>query len=198
MAPTLSGSETSRPHDLRVRPNMSPPSRPASGRTALVTGANRGIGLAIACGLADLGYRVVLTARLVSDAEAAVRGAGARAGALIAVQMDVTDAESIEKARHRITRDFGGLDALVNNAGVDYDTDLPPSGSDLERASHTLDVNVLGAWRCGTAKPRTARSAMLRVCLNCSGCWPRPSWPGLARTGTLCSRTCSCGTNSRS
>jgi NAD(P)-dependent dehydrogenase (short-subunit alcohol dehydrogenase family) len=101
---------------------------------------------------------------LVSDAEAAVRGAGARVGALIAMQMDVSDAESIEKARHRITRDFGGLDALVNNAGVDYDTDLSPSRSDLERASHTLDVNMLGAWRTSQAfipSMRAARSGRI-------------------------------------
>jgi NAD(P)-dependent dehydrogenase (short-subunit alcohol dehydrogenase family) len=61
-------------HDLRVRPTVSPPSGPASGRTALVTGANRGIGLAIARGLADLGDQVALTARFLSDAE----GRGAR------------------------------------------------------------------------------------------------------------------------
>jgi NAD(P)-dependent dehydrogenase (short-subunit alcohol dehydrogenase family) len=69
----------------------------AAERTALVTGANRGIGLAIACGLADLGYRVAVTARVAPDAEAAVRAAGARAGALIPMQLDVSDAESMRK-----------------------------------------------------------------------------------------------------
>ncbi|WP_421786762.1 SDR family NAD(P)-dependent oxidoreductase [Hyphobacterium sp.] len=78
-------------------------------KTALVTGANRGIGHAIAKGLAEQGLDVIVGARKKADADAAAAEIGARA-----VQIDVSDEASIESA----LEETGPIDVLVNNAGV--------------------------------------------------------------------------------
>src|SRR6476620_2001455 len=86
-------------------------------RRALVTGANRGIGLEICKQLGGLGYRVVLTSRDAAQGEAAA--AELRAGGLAVEhrQLDVTDAASVAALR-QWAEETGGVDALVNNAGV--------------------------------------------------------------------------------
>ncbi|WP_421791491.1 SDR family NAD(P)-dependent oxidoreductase [Hyphobacterium sp.] len=78
-------------------------------RTALVTGANRGIGFEIARGLKAKGLTVLVAARRLSDAEAAAAEIGANA-----IQLDVSDTQSIESA----LKQTGPIDVLVNNAGV--------------------------------------------------------------------------------
>ncbi|MEE2524860.1 SDR family NAD(P)-dependent oxidoreductase [Hyphobacterium sp. HN65] len=81
----------------------------SSRKTALVTGANRGIGLAIARGLSAAGLDVIVGARKFEDAQAAAETFGARA-----VQLDVSNEDSIEAA----LAEAGPIDVLVNNAGV--------------------------------------------------------------------------------
>jgi NAD(P)-dependent dehydrogenase (short-subunit alcohol dehydrogenase family) len=105
-------------------------------RTALVTGANRGIGLEVCRQLAALGYRVILTARDRSKAVAAVQSLGS-AGDVLAAQLDVTDPSSIAAAAQN------PVDVLVNNAGILVDDnvdllDLP--GSTLRE---TFETNVV-------------------------------------------------------
>ncbi len=84
---------------------------------ALVTGANKGIGLEIAKGLASHGLTVLVGSRNLENAEAAAKSIGAQAHA---VQIDVTDQTSITVAAERIQREFGRLDVLVNNAGISH------------------------------------------------------------------------------
>lgn len=84
---------------------------------ALITGANKGIGLEIARGLAGHGFTVLVGARDLARGQAAAAGIGAAAGA---VQLDVTDQASIAAAAAQIEREFGRLDVLVNNAGVSH------------------------------------------------------------------------------
>jgi NAD(P)-dependent dehydrogenase (short-subunit alcohol dehydrogenase family) len=109
-------------------------------RVALVTGANRGIGRAVAEGLAERGFRTLLTAR---DTDAAAAAASGMTGDVVARRMDVTDADSIRAVAGELDR----LDVLVNNAGVLYDTWQRPSDADLEQVREALEVNLLGAWR---------------------------------------------------
>jgi NAD(P)-dependent dehydrogenase (short-subunit alcohol dehydrogenase family) len=109
-------------------------------RVALVTGANRGIGRAVAAGLAARGYRTVLTAR---DEDAAREAAWAMDGDVEPWRLDVTDPASIAQVAAGLDR----LDVLVNNAGVLYDTWQSPSTADLDVVREALDVNLLGAWR---------------------------------------------------
>ncbi|GAC1415771.1 MAG: SDR family oxidoreductase [Gemmatimonadaceae bacterium] len=85
------------------------------GRTAVVTGASRGIGAGIAEALATKGVRVVLVART----EAKLNERAARINGSIAVTCDVTDPKSVERATKRIAAELNGApDILVNNAGI--------------------------------------------------------------------------------
>ena len=90
-------------------------------RTALVTGASRGIGKACAHALAAAGYRIVLAARSVDkleDAAAEIRAAAAEA---FVVAMDLTSHESIAAGFKKAASEFGRIDILINNAGITKD-----------------------------------------------------------------------------
>jgi NAD(P)-dependent dehydrogenase (short-subunit alcohol dehydrogenase family) len=93
-------------------------------RTALVTGANRGIGLAVARELARLGHVVVLGSRDPRAGQAAadsLRGAGLE---IIPVELDLQRPETVDAAVGEITRVAGPLDVLINNAGVLHEAPL--------------------------------------------------------------------------
>ncbi|MQY11618.1 Oxidoreductase UcpA [Streptomyces sp. RB5] len=109
-------------------------------RTALVTGANRGIGLAVAAELAAHGLTVVVTARRAADARAAAAeiGPGARA-----LELDVTDDAGVRRAAERA----GDVDVLVCNAGVLLDGGTDPLSAPPDAVEETLRVNVVGTWR---------------------------------------------------
>jgi NAD(P)-dependent dehydrogenase (short-subunit alcohol dehydrogenase family) len=115
-------------------------------RVALVTGANRGIGLAIARGLAEQGCHVLVSARRGRDAESAVRALSI-AGQATPLELDVADSSSVAAAAQVVAARHGRLDVLVNNAGAEYDDDQLASTVDLGAALHALEVNLLGAWR---------------------------------------------------
>src|SRR3954464_4875711 len=93
-------------------------------RSVLVTGASRGLGLAIACKLARGGYRVVALARSRSDALAAAmeeRARGGETGALHHIAFDLARVEAIGALAKAVRRDYGPLYGLVNNAGVGFE-----------------------------------------------------------------------------
>jgi carbonyl reductase 1 len=114
------------------RPSKSP------SRVALVTGATRGIGEAVARGLAAHGLTVIVTGRDAERGHAVAKNLG-RLGTFL--PLDVTSADDIDEAAEVIRVDHGGLDVLVNNSGVSLD------GFDEQIARRTLDVNFLGAVR---------------------------------------------------
>lgn len=116
-----------------------------AGKTALITGASRGIGLAIARRLIDEGARVCITARKPEPlAEAA---ASLPAGSAIFVAGKTDDPEHRAEVMDTIAREYGGLDILVNNAGINpiYG---PLIELDLDGARKLIEVNLLGtlAW----------------------------------------------------
>ncbi|MGH9376524.1 MAG: SDR family oxidoreductase [Terriglobia bacterium] len=90
---------------------------------ALVTGANKGIGLQIAKDLVARGFTVLVGSRNLEHGEAAAKSVGADARA---IQLDVTNQASIAAAAERIRKEFGRLDVLVNNAGVSHAVKLKP------------------------------------------------------------------------
>ena len=137
-------------------------------RIALVTGANRGIGKEVARQLAqDHGVQVLVGARSLHKGEAAARDIGPLARA---VQLDVSDQASIDAAFADITRTFGQLDILINNAGVDYDTDQQVQSADLERVRRAFDTNLFGPWATTiAASPLLERSAHPRIVNVSSG-----------------------------
>ncbi len=128
---------------------------------ALVSGANRGIGLAIASGLARKGIQVLLGCRDLGLGEAACAALRAENLAMRPVQLDITDGASVTALAALIKRDYGRLDVLVNNAGIALDYDpLPP----VERMQRTLAVNVVGTLRLTEAMvPLLGRSDRARI-----------------------------------
>ncbi|MFE5730486.1 SDR family oxidoreductase [Streptomyces sp. NPDC056528] len=116
-----------------------------SGRTAIVTGASRGIGLAIAERLVSEGARVCLTARKAGPLEEAA--SALPQGSVITVAGKADDPEHRREVFDTVAREFGTLDILVNNAGIN-----PAYGPlvelDLDAARKVLEVNVLAtlAW----------------------------------------------------
>src|SRR5918912_361236 len=126
-----------------------------SARVALVTGSNRGLGLAIARGLAQRGQHVLVSARSAEAARAAIRSIATHPDlALTPLALDVADPVSVATAARQVQAHVGRLDVLVNNAGADYDEDQLPSSVDLDLARHALEVNLLGPWRmCQTFLP---------------------------------------------
>ncbi len=122
-----------------------------SAQVALVTGASRGIGRAIASTLAAQGFKVVGTATTpagaaaIGDALAAFGGQG--------LCLDVNDAASVEDAVHGIVKSHGGLHVLVNNAGITRDT-LAMRMKD-EDWDAVLDTNLKAVFRLCRAVMRT-------------------------------------------
>jgi NAD(P)-dependent dehydrogenase (short-subunit alcohol dehydrogenase family) len=113
---------------------------PALPRTALVTGANRGLGHAVAARLHHLGHRVVIAARDQDAASAAAAGLGDPA---TGVALDVADAASVARARAAI----GPVDIVVNNAAILLDRGIPVASIDPDLLAAHLAVNAAGALR---------------------------------------------------
>lgn len=114
--------------------------------TALVTGANKGIGLEIARQLAQQGHTVLIGARDEQRGQQAaelLKGEGLNAEFVL---LDVTDQASVDAAAEAITKRYGKLDMLINNAGLLLD-DLPPSQLPLEALQRTYDTNIFGVVR---------------------------------------------------
>lgn len=113
-------------------------------RIALVTGANKGIGLEIARQLAEAGVRVILGTRDVGRGQAAADGLASEGLEVEAIQIDVTDGESIATAAAAIRDRYGRLDILVNNAGIVDAEDGPPSSAIPEAARRIMETNFIG------------------------------------------------------
>ncbi len=112
---------------------------------AIVTGANRGIGLEVTRQLALLGYTVILGSRNQLNGEQAKADIG-NPDNVIVHELDVSSKASVQKLAEFIRARFGQLNVLVNNAGINYDTWNTVLNSDLNEIRQTLETNVLGAW----------------------------------------------------
>ncbi|GLY02071.1 MULTISPECIES: beta-ketoacyl-ACP reductase [Actinoplanes] len=115
-------------------------------RTVLVTGGNRGIGLAIAQAFAAQGDRVAVTHR----------GSGAPEG-LFGVQCDITDSAAVDAAFTFVENELGPIEVLVANAGITDDTLLLRMSE--EQFERVIDTNLTGAYRCA----KRASGKMLRA-----------------------------------
>ncbi len=113
---------------------------------ALVTGGNRGIGLAVCRQLAAQGMTVILGSRDGAKGEHAAATIHER-GKVISRTLDVTDQASIDRLRDETAREFGRLDVLVNNAAILYDSWERASNVDLKNVFDAFDTNTIGAWR---------------------------------------------------
>jgi NADP-dependent 3-hydroxy acid dehydrogenase YdfG len=118
-------------------PSADYPSLPATGRTAVVTGASSGIGAATAARLAAEGFSVVVGARREDRLTELASVIGGRA-----IRLDVTDPSSVAEFAASLDR----VDVLINNAGGSFDAS-PVADADLDSWERTYDVNVLGTVR---------------------------------------------------
>ncbi|WP_166984024.1 SDR family oxidoreductase [Paramicrobacterium fandaimingii] len=131
-------------------------------KTALVTGANKGIGFAIAAGLGAIDFTVAVGARDDKRREDAVEQLRAAGIDAFGVALDVTSEHSVAAAAAAIEQTTGRLDVLVNNAGIAGPTDdgaQVPSTLDLDAVSTVLDTNVFGAVRVTNAMLPLLRQA---------------------------------------
>jgi len=120
-------------------------SKPVEGKIALITGANKGIGLEIARQLGTQGITVLLGVRDEKRGHEAAETLQAEHIDAHVVQLDVTNQNTIDTAATYIDSEFGKLDILVNNAGIAIDT-VPPSQLDIEDLRRTYDTNVFGVF----------------------------------------------------
>jgi len=124
-----------------------------AGKVALITGAGRGIGRAIAEVYAEHGAHVAVADLLTGEAQAVAEGIMAAGGPkAIALHLDVTDPASVERVVETVVAEFGRIDILVNNAGIHrghYVIDFP-----LEDWEAVFAVNVRGAFLCSKAVAR--------------------------------------------
>ncbi len=121
-----------------------------SGRTALVTGANRGLGRAFATALAHAGADVVVVARDAARNEEAAAAIAEETGRrATVVSADVTDRDDVARVAAEAVAEHGRIDILVNNAGICFHgpaLDVPDTEFD-----QVFDVNVTGLWRMSRA-----------------------------------------------
>jgi NAD(P)-dependent dehydrogenase (short-subunit alcohol dehydrogenase family) len=137
-------------------------------KIALVTGANKGIGYAIASGLGALGYRVAVGARDAGRRETAVEKLRAAGVDAFGVPLDVTGDQSVADAAELLEREAGRLDVLVNNAGISGELGpgwvQDPTTLDLDLVRTVVETNVIGVIRVTNAMlPLLRRSSSPRI-----------------------------------
>jgi NAD(P)-dependent dehydrogenase (short-subunit alcohol dehydrogenase family) len=152
-------------------------------RVAIVTGASKGIGKAVARALAQEGAAVVLASRNRSELEAAAGEITADGGAVSAVPTDITVEAEIVALFESTRRRYGRLDILVNNAGVTVH--LPTDQLPLKDWQRVIDTNLTGAFLCSREalkmmKPQ--RRGRIITIGSISSITPRPDGAAYAAT----------------
>ncbi len=150
------------------------------GKRALVTGGNSGIGRAIAVGLAQSGARVavnyVAAPEKTDEVVAQIRGGG---GEAIPAPADVSDAAQVAAMFELLDRTWGGIDVLVNNAGIDGH---PAAAWEVDPAQwrRVLDVNLVGAFLCAREALRRMTAQKAGVVLAVSSVHELIPWTGFS------------------
>jgi NAD(P)-dependent dehydrogenase (short-subunit alcohol dehydrogenase family) len=154
---------------------------PLERKVALITGANKGIGLEIARQLGRQGVTVLVGARDAGRGREATERLRSEGIDAYLIPLDVTSQAAIDQAARRLEEEFGRLDILVNNAGIFID-DAPPSGLDIEVLRRTYETNVFGPVAVTKAMlPLLRKSSAGRVVNMSSGLWSltlasEPGW----------------------
>ena len=138
-----------------------------NGRVAIVTGAGRGIGRAIAQRFSQEGAAVVLAARTTAQIREAAREIESSGGYAVAIRCDVSRERQVERLAAKVVQRFGRIDILVNNAGIN----LPPidlTETEPKDWRRIVDVNLNGAFFCTRAVLPHMKERGTGVVLNIS------------------------------
>jgi NAD(P)-dependent dehydrogenase (short-subunit alcohol dehydrogenase family) len=151
-------------------------------RVALITGAGRGIGRAIALSYATEGARLSLAARTESELAQTAQDAQARGASTCITTADVSDPEQVD-AMVRHTRDqFGAIDVLVNNAGIAGPIG-PLHQNDVSAWIQTIQVNLIGTYLCCRAVLPVMLAQNRGKIINLSGAGATTAWRDLSAYG---------------
>ena len=149
------------------------------GQVAVITGAGRGIGRAIALAYAREGAKLALAARSESELQDAV-GAVSESGAeAIAVCTDVTSQQDTERLAHEAVERFGSIDVLVNNAGISGPLG-PLQGNDVADWVSTVNVNLTGTFLVCRAVIPVMLEQMGGKIINLSGAGATNAWSNMS------------------
>ena len=149
------------------------------GRVAVITGAGRGIGRAIAMAYAREGAKLALAARSESELEEAVGAVSEHGAEAIAVPTDVTNQEDTERLASRVVERFGRIDVLVNNAGISGPVG-PLQGNDIDDWVSTITVNVTGTFLvCRAVIPVMLEQSGGKI-INLSGAGATNAWSNMS------------------
>jgi 2-deoxy-D-gluconate 3-dehydrogenase len=120
-----------------------------TGKVAIVTGGNGGIGLGMARGLAEAGAAVAIVGRNETKSAAAVAELRQGGATALSVPADVTDKAAVEAMAEQVARELGRIDILVNNAGINIRK--PPHALALEEWDSVIKTNLTSAFLCSQA-----------------------------------------------
>lgn len=134
---------------------------------ALVTGANRGIGQEVAKQLAAAGQHVLVGSRDLASASETIDAIHAAGDRATPVQLDISDLDSIEQAVLKAAQ-LGGIDVLVNNAAITYDTWQRALEPDFEVVREAIETNVFGTWQLTVALADQLRATTSARVVNVS------------------------------
>jgi NAD(P)-dependent dehydrogenase (short-subunit alcohol dehydrogenase family) len=126
-------------------------------RIALVTGAGSGIGRAAALGLQAANFTVVLAGRRLKELEGTAAKATAGGGAMLPVATDVSDPASVNALFARIAKEYGRIDVVFNNAGINVPA-IPMDELSFEQWSSVVGINLTGSFLCAQEAMRMMKA----------------------------------------
>jgi NAD(P)-dependent dehydrogenase (short-subunit alcohol dehydrogenase family) len=118
--------------------------KPLAGKVAVVTGASKGLGKAIALMLGTAGVKLVLASRDAALLEKVITEVKTAGGEAVAMRMDVTNETDVQRLVEVVPKHFGGVDIVINNAGVNVRK--PMTEFTLEEWRRVIDTNLTGAF----------------------------------------------------
>ena len=166
-------------NDMRTEERDVSNARSGLDKVAIITGAGSGIGRAVALAMRSVGYSVVLAGRRIADLEQTAAMADDTVGKMLAVSTDVSQPDAVRALFVRTRDEFGRLDILFNNAGVDA-PGIAIEDLSYDQWSRVVSVNLTGTFLCAQEAIRlmkgaaAARRAHYQQRLAFGSCAPSP------------------------
>ncbi|TCF98176.1 hypothetical protein BZM26_27110 [Paraburkholderia strydomiana] len=140
-------------------------------KIAIVTGANRGLGLAATKQLAELGYLTIMGVRDVEAGEIEASKLRSERLAVHAAELDIANSKSVDVFFNRIIGNFGRVDVLLNGAGIYLEGNAGFTEIDEATLLNSINVNAVGAWRTSKAVAAQMMQQAYGRIVNVSSGW---------------------------